>query len=87
MADHHEEVANKVVEAFKAALSDTALEHITPRQFEALAATIREVLSQERAQAAELVEDVVRKLRADAKRRRRKKGSDPFYASVEALLR
>jgi len=68
MTDHNREVAEKIVAAFKAELSDTTQKQIADARFEALTRAIREALSEERADAAELVENVVKQLRAEVEK-------------------
>lgn len=68
MTDHHREVAEKIVTAFKAELSDATQKQIADARFEALTRAITEALSEERANAADLVENVVKRLRAEVEK-------------------
>ncbi len=66
MTNQHEKVAAKVVDAFKAGLSDAARAQIPDSQFDKLALMIEEAVAAEMAEAAMLVEEAARKLRAGA---------------------
>lgn len=68
MTDRHQELATRVVEAFKANLGEAARGHISAAQFEDLNLMIREALSEEREATAALLEELLRKLRADIER-------------------
>ncbi|QBQ54142.1 hypothetical protein [Nitrosococcus wardiae] len=68
MANRHQEVAEKVVEAFKELLSEQAREQISDRQFDELALIVREALSEELENAVEIAEDMVKRLRAQVER-------------------
>lgn len=63
MTDRHYELAAKVVEAFKSGLSGTAREQISDSQFGQLTIMIREAISEELETAADLIEEVAKKLR------------------------
>ena len=61
------ELADKVVTAFKLELNEDALQCINDNQFEKLSLMIQEALSDEKRDIAEMVADLVRKLKADSK--------------------
>ncbi|WP_455374639.1 hypothetical protein [Kaarinaea lacus] len=61
------ELADKVVTAFKLELNEDALKCINDNQFEKLSLMIQEALSDEKRDIAEMVADLVRKLKADSK--------------------
>ena len=62
-----QELAEKVVTAFKSELNADALNYITENQFEKLSLMIQEALSEEKRDIAEMVGDLVRKLKSDSK--------------------
>ena len=64
MADRHQELAQKVVNTFKQSLSDQVREQITDAQFNELALMIREAISEELKEAAELIDAIAKKLRS-----------------------
>ena len=64
MADRHQELAQKVVNTFKQSLSDQVREQITDAQFNELALMIREAISEELKEAAELMDAIAKKLRS-----------------------
>ncbi|MGD9000859.1 MAG: hypothetical protein PVF75_10620 [Granulosicoccaceae bacterium] len=68
MTDHHEEVANKIMETFKASLDEAVREQISEARLHELATAIQVALSAERMVLAEYLEDVVKKMRAGAER-------------------
>lgn len=68
MINRHQEQANKIVSAFKDALDESTCQQITDSQFEILALMIRDALKDELATAAELVEEIVRKLRSESEK-------------------
>ena len=61
------DLADKVVTAFKLELNEDALQRITDDQFDKLSLMIQEALSDEKRDIAEMVADLVRKLKADSK--------------------
>jgi hypothetical protein len=61
-----EKRAVSVVSAIKALLSDSARAHISDAQFEEMAIVVREAICDELNAAADLVEQVARKLRETA---------------------
>lgn len=65
MSERHQELAEKVVSAFKERLSEHARGQITDAQFEDLSLMIREVIAVELEGAANLMDEVLKKLRAD----------------------
>ena len=58
--------AEKVVSAIKALLSDSARAHISDAQFEEMTIIVREAIGDELSAAADLVEQVAKKLRETA---------------------
>ena len=66
MSDRNKELADKVVTAFKSSLSEKALAAITNAEFDALTIMVQEALSTEKREIAELIEGMVKKLKADA---------------------
>ena len=60
------DLADKVIAAFKLELNEDALKCITDDQFEKLSLMIQEALSDEKRDIAEMVEELVRKLKADS---------------------
>ncbi len=68
MTDRPEELAQKVVQAFKARLPDATRKQIPEVQFDELVAMIREAISKELTNAAEIVEQAAKELRAAVKR-------------------
>ncbi|MGD8743556.1 MAG: hypothetical protein PVH46_09030 [Granulosicoccaceae bacterium] len=68
MTDHHEEVADKIAETFKASLDEAVREQINEARFHELATAIRAALSAERLVLAEHLEDVVKKIRSETDR-------------------
>lgn len=68
MTDRPEELAQKVVQAFKARLPDAARKQIPEVQFDELVAMIREAISEELTNAAEIVEQAAKELRAAVER-------------------
>ena len=65
MVDRHQQLAQKVVEAFRARLSEDARQQISQTALDELALMIREALSEELESAAASVEELARKLRAN----------------------
>ena len=65
----NEQLPEKVVTAFKNILSDEARTHITDNEFHELAQIVHEALSRELSEAAEMVDDVVKRLRSMTDRR------------------
>ena len=63
MTIENNQLAEKVVSAFKSVLTDEALSHISEKEFHELNLIVREALSQHLGQAASLVEDTARQLR------------------------
>ena len=60
------DLVDKVIVAFKLELNEDALKCITDDQFEKLSLMIQEALSDEKRDIAEMVEELVRKLKADS---------------------
>ena len=65
MVDRHQQLAQKVVEAFRARLSEDARQQISQTALDELALMIREALSEELESAAASVEELARTLRAN----------------------
>ncbi len=57
--------ANKVVEAFRRLLDQDVSQQISESQFETLALMINEVISEELGVAADMMEDVIKRLRVE----------------------
>ena len=68
MVEHHEETAEKVVAAFKSSLKEEICQQINRTQFDELERAIRQALSDERAMAVELIEELVKKMRSKVDR-------------------
>lgn len=68
MTNRHDELAQKVVQAFKAKLPEQVLSEISEAQFDELAAMVREAISEELRSAAEVVEQAARRLREGVER-------------------
>lgn len=68
MVDRHQQLAHKVVEAFKALLSQNARQQISETELNELALMIREALSEELESAAASVEELARTLRTNIDR-------------------
>lgn len=68
MVNRHHEKADKIICAFREPLDEKIRQQITDSQFDVLALMSRGVLTDELAIAAELVEEVVRKLRAESEK-------------------
>jgi hypothetical protein len=65
MADRHRERAEKVIASFKALIDEPALEAISDAQFKELELLVRKAIADELHHAAEQVEDLAHRLRAD----------------------
>jgi hypothetical protein len=65
MTNRHQQRAEQVVASFKEMLDKPALAAISPAQLEELEILIREAIADELHDAAEQVEDLARKLRAE----------------------
>ncbi|UCE88939.1 MAG: hypothetical protein JSW10_11610 [Pseudomonadota bacterium] len=68
MTDGHRALADKVVEAFRSSLSETARAALGESDYDKLAQIISEALSEELNSAAEIVDDAARRLRAAVER-------------------
>lgn len=68
MTDRYQERATKVVQTFKAGLSEAAYEQITDAQFEDLYLMIRSAISEELLSTAHLIEDLAKQIRMQADR-------------------
>lgn len=66
MSERHRERAQKVVESFRELLEQKALDAIPANDFEQLALFVQEALADELHDAAEQVEELARKMRAEA---------------------
>lgn len=69
MSNQNEQLAQKVVEAFKANISAEARGHISDGEFDELALIVQEALSLEMTEAVEMVDELERRLKALAGRR------------------
>lgn len=67
MTENQRPVVEKIIEAFRSQLSDSVCEQIGSAKFADLAIMIDEAIAGEMASAADLVEEVGRKLRANAR--------------------
>ena len=65
MSERHQERAQKVVESFRDLLNQKALEAIPDNDFEQLSLFVQEALADELHDAAEEVEDLAQKMRAE----------------------
>jgi len=68
MTNRHQERAEKIVATFKQSLDKNVAKKITDAQFNALTLMIREVMGEEAGFAAEQLEQVIRKLRAESEK-------------------
>ncbi len=64
MTNHHQELAQQIVEEFRGSLSGEAREYISESQFEDLSQNIHRALAHERGHIVDLMEAVVRSLRS-----------------------
>ena len=69
MNNRNEELAQKVVDAFKNSISAEALAHITETEFTELAQIVLEALELEMSEAVEMVDELERRLKEKASRR------------------
>lgn len=69
MSNQNEQLAQKVVEAFKDNISAEARERISDGEFNELALIVQEALSLEMTEAVEMVDELERRLKALAGRR------------------
>jgi hypothetical protein len=67
MTENQHPVVGKIIDAFRAGLSDSAREQISSAQFADLASMIDQAIDAEAGTAAELVEQVARTLRERAR--------------------
>lgn len=68
MTDQHRALAEKVVEAFRSSLSESARAALGEADYDALSRIIGEAVSEELSRAAEIVDDAARRLRAAVER-------------------
>ena len=68
MTNRHQERAEKIVATFKQSLDKKVAKQITDAQFNDLTLMIREVMGEEAGFAAEQLEQVIRKLRAESEK-------------------
>lgn len=66
MTNRNKELADKVVKNFVAIISDKARNELSDSDLNTLAGMIEGALSVEKREIAELIEDMVKKLKADA---------------------
>lgn len=64
MTTKNDQLADKVVIAFKNILSEEAKSHISDKEFHELSLIVREALSQQLSQTADIIDDVSRQLRS-----------------------
>lgn len=67
MTENQRPVVEKIIQAFRSQLSDSVREQISSAKFADLAIMIDEAIAEEIASAANLVEEVARKLRVSAR--------------------
>ena len=67
MTENQRPVVEKIIEAFRSQLSDSVCEQIGSAKFTDLAIMIDEAIAGEMGSAADLVEEVARKLRVSAR--------------------
>ena len=68
MTNRHQERAEKIVATFKQSLNDNVVQQISDAQFNTLILMIREAMGEEAGFAAEQLEQVIRKLRAESEK-------------------
>lgn len=68
MTNRHQQRAEKIVATFKQSLDENVAQQITEAQFNALTLMIKEVMGEEASFAAEQLETVIRKLRAESEK-------------------
>ena len=68
MTNRHQERAEQIVATFKQSLDAKVVQYITDAQFTALTLMIKEAMGEELGFAAEQLEQVIRKLRAESER-------------------
>lgn len=66
MTIQNEQLAQKVIEIFKQNISEDARAHISETEFQTLANIVREALSLELTEAAEMVDNLEKQLREKA---------------------
>ncbi len=64
MTPSHQQVAESIVDQFRASLSESTRQHIDSEQFARLASLIRGALAAEQTVAVEMVEDLLSGLRS-----------------------
>jgi hypothetical protein len=69
MSDGIENRANKVVDLFKQALSAEAQKILSSKDYERLTGLVKSVLSEQRDETIEQLEEYIRKLRAEVEHR------------------
>ena len=67
MTENQRPVVENIIQAFRSQLSDSVREQISSAKFADLAIMIDEAIAEEIASAADLVEEVARKLRVSAR--------------------
>jgi len=68
MTNRHQQTAEKIVATFKQSLEKNIAQQITEAQFNTLTLMIREAMGEEAGFAAEQLEQVIRKLRAESEK-------------------
>ena len=64
MTIENDQLADKVVTAFKNILNDETKSHVSDKEFHELNLIVREALSQQISQTADIIDDVSRQLRS-----------------------
>ena len=68
MTNRHQQRAEKIVTTFKQSLSESVVQQITDAQFNSLILMIKESMGEEAGFAADELEQVIRKLRAESEK-------------------
>ena len=68
MTNRHQQTAEKIVATFKQSLDKNIAQQITEAQFNTLTLMIREAMGEEAGFAAEQLEQIIRKLRAESEK-------------------
>ena len=68
MTNRHQQRAEKIVATFKQSLSENIAQQITDAQLNSLIIMIKEAMGEEAGFAAEQLEQVIRKLRAESEK-------------------
>ena len=68
MTIRHQEMAEKIVETFKQSLDENVAKQITEAQYTALTLMVKEAMGDEARFAAEQLEKIIQKLRAESEK-------------------